>query len=247
MPPFGPPVSARALAASVLLCVALSPIGAQQAQQSVADYIRAHVFNARSDEVAALAGSAAVPQLIAMLNSDEPYWLPAAGLLVALGDERAVDALIAFVPRPCPNPMFADVYENARAAAIVGLGDLAHRGIGGERALTYLVESLSPDVWKKRNVRGDASWTKAFDEYEALLSEYAIQGLAYSGSARAGEALRSLQRSPTPPQARFRKGLDKTLELWLEVYELVAERGMNGNQARQEVERRRSAELLPKD
>jgi hypothetical protein len=246
MPPLGQPVPARALAVAALLCVTLTSADAQQAHQSVADYVRGHVFDARPGDVAALAGSAAVPELSAMLDSDEPYWLPAAGLLVALGDERAVDALIAFVPRPCPNPMFADVYENARAAAIVGLGDLAHR-IGSERALTYLVESLSPDVWKKRKVRGDASWTKSFDAYEALLSEYAIYGLAYSGSARAGEALRSLQRSPTPEQARFRKGLDKTLELWLEVYDLVAERGMTGNQARQEVERRRSAELLPKD
>jgi hypothetical protein len=246
MPPLGRSVPTRALAASVLLCVSISPGIAQQAPKSVAEYIGAHVFDARADEVSALFGSAAVPELIAMLDSDDPYWLPATGLLVGLGDERAVDALIAFVPKPCRNPAFAEVYENARSAAIVGLGDLARR-VGSERALSYLVESLAPDVWSTRNVRAEAGWAKSFAEYDALLSEYALHGLAYSGKARAGDALRALQRSPTPEQARFRKGLDKTLELWLEVFDLVAEQGMNGNQARQEVERRRSAELLPKD
>src|SRR3954470_11502475 len=98
MPPLGRSVRTRALAASMLLCVSISPAAAQQAPKSVAEYIRAHVFNARADEVAALFGAAAVPELIAMLDSDDPYWLPAAGLLVVLGDERAVAALIEFVP-----------------------------------------------------------------------------------------------------------------------------------------------------
>src|SRR4029078_507976 len=92
-------------------------------------------------------------------------------------------------------------------------------------ALTYLVEGLTPDVWNARKVQGVAGWTKAYEGYDALLSEYAIHGLAYSGHPRAGEALKSLQRSPTPAQARLRKGLDKTLEDWLAIYDRVAAGG----------------------
>ena len=135
-------------------------------------------------------------------------------MLVVIGDERAVDALIAFVETPVAVPALWSVYENARGRAIVGLGDLIRR-TGSERALTYLIEGLTPQTWTKRDVRGVAQWTKSFEEYDSLLAEYAIYGLAHYGHPRAGEALRALQRSPTPEQARFRKGLDNTLEQWL--------------------------------
>jgi hypothetical protein len=243
MPPTGRRAAPWTLTSRALLWLAISsPAVAQQASPNLDDYVRAHAFGARNDEVAALFDSSSVPNLVLMLDSDAPYWSTVVTMLGVIGDERAVDALIAFVSKPCPNPALADVYENARGAAIVRLGDLVHR-IGSERALTYLVESLTPDAWRKRNVQGAAPWTKSFEEYDGLLSEYAIHGLAYSGHARAGDALRSLQRSPTPEQARFRKGLDDTLERWIEVYDLVAERGLDGGQAFWEMERRRSAAL----
>ena len=241
MSPIRQRVSKSWLAAACGLAIAPATV-AQQAAPNVHDYIREHPFGVWNE--AAPFDSAAVPDLIGMLRSEEPYWGTVVGMLAALGDERAVEALIAFVEKPVASPALSDVYESARGRAIVGLGDLVHR-TGSERALTYLVEGLTPSTWNERNVRGVAPWTKSFEEYHSLLAEYAIHGLAFSGHPRAGEALRALQRSPTPEQARFRKGLDHTLELWLEVYDLVAERGLDGSQAFSEVQQRRAAEFLP--
>jgi HEAT repeat protein len=234
--------TSRLAAAAWCLGVSSATV-AQQAAPDVGDYVRDRPYGARSEEVAALYDSDAVPELIALLGSEEPYWGTVAGMLVVVGDERAVDALIAFVEKPVAVPALSNVYENARGRAIVGLGDLVRR-TGSERALIYLIEGLTPQTWTKRNVRGVAQWTKSFEEYDSLLAEYAIYGLAYSGHPRAGEALRALQRSPTMEQGRFRKGLDNTLEQWLEVYDLVADRGLDGSRAFDVAQQRRAA-LLP--
>ncbi|HZF29392.1 MAG TPA: hypothetical protein VE907_09760 [Gammaproteobacteria bacterium] len=206
----------RISASVVLFAISLSAV-AQQATPGLGEYLRDHWWGLSRDEVVSLFDAEAVPDLVAMLHSETPYCGAVVGMLVIVGDERAVDALIAFVETPFADPALANVYESARGAAIGGLGELVRR-IGSERALTYLVDGLTPDVWNRRNVRGVAGWTKVYEEYDLLLSEYAIHGLAYSGDARAGEALRSLQRSPTPEQSRLRKGLDKTLEDWLEIH-----------------------------
>ena len=209
---------------------------AQQPPPDLDAYLRDHWWGVRREDVVALFDESDVPRLEKMLVSETEYCGAVVAMLVILGDERAVDALIAFVQTPYRDPSLANIYESARAGAITGLGQLVRR-IGSERALTYLIEGLTPDVWATRNVRGVASWTKDYQEYDTLLGEYAIHGLAYSGHPRAGEALRSLQQSPTPEQARLRKGLDKTLERWLETYDAVVE------QADGDVQRRRTAEL----
>lgn len=68
----------------------------------------------------------------------------------------------------------------------------------------------------------------SYEDYDRQLSTYAIFGLALSGHPRAGDALKSLPRSPAPEQAWFRQGLDDVLTTWLEVYELVADKGIAG-------------------
>jgi hypothetical protein len=213
-------VTLRLFAAATLCAASL----ASAQSPPLADYVKDHWWGIRRDEAASLFDASAVPALAAMLASETPYCTGVVAMLVAVGDERAVDVLIAFVEKPYANPALASVYESARASAIGGLGQLARR-IGSERALNYLIDGLTPDVWGERNVHGVAGWTQVYEGYDALLSEYAIHGLAYSGDPRAGEALRALQRSPTPAQARLRKGLDKTLEQWLAIYDKVAADG----------------------
>jgi HEAT repeat protein len=214
------PVTLRLCAVATLCAASL----AFAEPPTLEDYVKDHWWGIRRDEAASLFDASAVPALAAMLESESPYCTGVVGMLVAIGDERAVDVLIGFVEKPYANPSLASVYESARASAISGLGQLARR-IGSERALTYLIEGLTPDTWGKRNVRGVAGWTQAYEGYDALLSEYAMHGLAYSGDPRAGQALRTLQRSPTPAQARLRKGLDKTLEQWLAIYDKVVADG----------------------
>lgn len=228
------------LACLALFATSLASV-AQQPPHGLDDYLREHWWGVRKDDVVALFDASDVPRLEELLASDTPYCGAVVSMLVILGDERAVDALIAFVEKPYADPSLANVYESARGGAITGLGQLVRR-IGSERALTYLIGGLTPDVWAKRNVRGVAAWTNDYQEYDTLLGEYAIHGLAYSGDPRAGEALRALQRSPTPEQARLRKGLDKTLELWIETYDRVAATGLDPAEANAELQRRGAAE-----
>src|SRR5262249_39448112 len=157
---------------------------AQQSPPTLDEYLRDHWWGIRDDEVGSLFGAKAVPDLIKMLESETPYCTGIVGMLSAVGDERAVDALIAFVEKPYTDPALANINKRARAGAISNLGRLVHR-IGSERALTYLIDGLTPDVWNERNVRGVAGWTKAYEGYDALLSEYAIHGLAFSADPRA--------------------------------------------------------------
>ena len=58
--------------------------------------------------------------------------------------------------------------------------------------MDYLVEGLTPRVWRERNVMGVVPYRDSYAEYDLLLSTYAVFGLAVSGHPRAGEALRTL-------------------------------------------------------
>jgi len=185
-------------------------------------------------------------ELISRLGSasEEAHWTCWAGLLGALGDKRAVDALIDFIERPGLDRLSRD-HTLARNEAIRALGFFLNR-TGDERALRYLIDGLTPSVWRLRNVRGMATWSRSYAEYDKELSSYALFGLALSGNPRAGEALRSLQQSPTAQQAEFRGGLDDTLAQWLQVFALVVERGLAGTYEYYETQRQLAGPARPR-
>src|SRR5262245_33373322 len=116
----------RALCAAVTLCAA-SLACAQLSPPNLGEYVRDHWWGIPEKEVASLFDATAVPGLVAILDSETPYCTGAVAMLIVLGDERAVDALIAFVEKPYADPELANIYESARAGAITGLGQLAHR------------------------------------------------------------------------------------------------------------------------
>lgn len=200
-----------------------------QAQLSVGEFVRGPRHPYSYQELSTLYDVSAVPELIEMLGSPDeaPQWDRIAGLLGVVGDDRAVNALIEFIEQPVPSGRLSIEQANAFTQAILSLGLLVNRP-GSERALEYLIEGLTPSTWRKRNVQGVAPWASSFDEYDRYLSLYALDALALSGNPRAGEALRSLQRSPSSGQAQFRTGLDDTLTHWLEVHQLVADHGLVG-------------------
>lgn len=220
----------RYFAFAILLSTIATSVPAQQAQKpDVRDFVRGNAFPRSYSELSASYDASATPELVAMLNSktDENHWARVAGMLGAIGDDRAVDALIAFVERPVNTLHLSQAQHDGRREAIRALGFLVNR-TGNERALNYLIDGLTPSVWRQRNVQGIAPWMNSYAEYDLRLSKYALFGLALSGAPRAGAALRALQQSPTPEQAQLRSGLDDTLAQWLEVYDLVAERGVAG-------------------
>lgn len=156
-------------------------------------------------------------------------------MLGVVGDERAVEALIAFVAKPVESERLSINHADAYSSAIQALGVLVYH-TGSERALTYLIEGLTPGVWRQRNIPGMPVYARSHEEYDRQLSNYALFGLALSGHPRARDALQSLLRAQTAGRAEFREGLDATLVQWLEVA-LVAERGLGGMYEYYEAER----------
>ncbi len=157
---------------------------------------------------------------------------------------RAVDALITSIARPS-SPQQGPGWFERRSEEIRALGYLVNR-TGNVHALTYLIEGLKRGVWRARNVQGLPPYMRSQSEYDRVLSEYALMALALSGDPRAGDALKSMQTSPTPEQALVGKDLDDMLATWLEVHRLVAERGLQGMsdyyEARRQAEQERFAE-----
>jgi HEAT repeat protein len=220
------------------------------AQQSVLQGPREAIrqsFPDTFDRIADIYDSSAVPELLDMLNSedDEEYWPRVVAVLGVVGDEEIVDVLIEVIEKPIVGPIYISrTQHDTRREAIRVMGFLAAR-TGGERALDYLIESLDDTIWRRRNIQGVVSYLDAYDRYDRHLSIHAIFGLALSGHPRAGEALRSLHQSPTPEQALLRRELDGVLDTWLEVHDLVAERGVAGmyEYLRAEHARRLEAEI----
>jgi len=161
------------------------------------------------------------------------------------GDDRAVDALIASIARPS-SPQEGPGWFERRSVESSALGYLVNR-TGNGRALTYLVDGLKLGVWRTRNVQGLPPYMPSQSEYDRMLSEYALMALAVSGDARAGEALKSMQTSPTADQALVGKDLDDMLASWLEVHQLVAERGLQGMYDYYETRRRAEQERFAEE
>ncbi len=214
---------------ALTLAIGTNVSGQQVTQTDVREFIQSRPYGGHSyREMSTLYDSTAVPALIEALNSDaeEENWTNAATLLGVVGDERAVGVLIAFIEKGGSHSI-SRAHNKARSAAMSALGYLINR-TGSERALDYLIEGLTPSVWRERNVIGVVPYADSYEKYDLMLSTYALFGLALSGHPRAGEALRTLLRSPTPEQVQFRDSEENTLTQWLEIHGLVAERGVDG-------------------
>src|SRR6476659_50133 len=117
--------------------------------------------------------TSAVPQLIGKLEAETEEVRRAcwAAVLGVVGDERAVDALIAAIERPLNQQ-----YHEGRLMAIRALGLLVNR-TGSARALAYLTDGLTLGAWRKRNVQGVTPFFPSYSEYDRLLSEYSLMAL----------------------------------------------------------------------
>lgn len=217
----------------VVLCWLMATLEGAFAQETAAPNVRESIRSSFSESYSELANAydaSDVPELLAMLHSEDEqeYWTRIAGVLGVVGNPEVAESLIEFIEEPVVGPTYISrARHDARREAIRALGFLAAR-TGSERALDYLIESLDDTIWRRRNIVGVIDYLDTYALYDRQLSIYAIFGLALSGHPRAGEALRSLQQSPTPEQQQLREGLDSTLDTWLEVYDVVAERGVAG-------------------
>lgn len=212
------------MAACLVLGLGTSSHAQQTPPLDVRDFVRNEASPLTYVELSVAYDAGVTQVLIGMLHSatEEIHAQRIVSLLAAVGDERAVDALIEYIEKPAAGRLSFE-QNQARKAAIIGLGYVINR-TGSERALSYLIDGLTPSVWSRR-VHGTPPWTDS-PNYEQH-SNWAILGLALSGHPRAGQALRSLQQTLTPQPARI-GGLYTTVKQWLEVHDLVAERGVTG-------------------
>jgi hypothetical protein len=165
----------------------------------------------------------AVPALLAMLadHTEEAHWPNIVVTLGMLGDDRALGPLIQFLERdgaggPLPQTQYA-----AKTSVLLSLGYLVNK-TGNQRALSYLKDSLQPDVWRMRQV----NWVSPYHntvERNLQLSKMAVIGLGLSGYPSAAEALRSLQ---APPTTEVGRRFNAVISEALSAHEAISKEGL---------------------
>lgn len=165
--------------------------------------------------------SADATVLLEMLGNaqERASWPNIVVTLGIIGDERAVDPLISFFSREVSGTLSSSEYM-AKTSALMSLGYLVNKS-NNLKALTYLIDSLTPETWVTRKL----SWVSPYHATEAernpQLTAMAVMGLALSGRPLAREALLGLQ-------ARIGAGAPgrALVEEALRAHEVIAREGL---------------------
>jgi len=178
----------------------------------------------------------AVPILLSMLAdpNEEEYWPNIVITLGMLGDERAVDPLIKFLEQDVPGPQLSRSHYVAKTGVLMALGYLINKSASQE-ALTYLRDSLKPDVWRQRGLSWMGPFNRDAEARDVQLTKMAILGLALSAHPAAAEALRSFQRPPqTEPERRLQARLSTAVAEALREHRVIATEGLVNYDRRRE-------------
>jgi hypothetical protein len=147
-------------------------------------------------------GADVVTSLAQMLDAanEQPHWSNVVVTLGIIGNEPAVDHLLAFLNTRSATRLSENEFR-AVTSAITSLGYAVNR-TKNQKALDYLKEGAGPDTWE--GIR----WTSPFHETaegrNVQLSTAAILGLGLTGDASAAALLRSLLAPPaTDSTKRF--------------------------------------------
>jgi hypothetical protein len=217
---------------SILLAVIVNiTVGAMpgQAQQDIRDFVReVYIEGVPYEEAIRFDPSTAAPILLEMLADpkEEDYWPNIVITLGMLGDERAVEPLIKFLEQEVPREQLSRNHYIAKTGVVMALGYLINKS-RSQKALTYLIDSVRPNIWKERKL----SWVSPYDgDAEARdlqLSKMAILGLALSAHPAAAEALRSLQRpAKTDVEKRFQNQVSAVVTEALSAHRTISAEGL---------------------
>ncbi|MEK7992298.1 MAG: hypothetical protein AAB403_00695 [Planctomycetota bacterium] len=192
--------------AYVTLVILMGCVSAVAQPADIKLFIRETYIHGVPYEKASQFDLTAVPLLLEMLASaqEERYWPNIVVTLGMIGDQRAVDPLIAFLSRSVRAELSHSHYV-AKTSVLMALGYVINK-TRNRTALNYLKESVEePAVWGRRAIRWTSPYHASEDDRNSALSESAVIGLALSGEASAGTALRSLQKpGKTASAKRFR-------------------------------------------
>jgi len=130
-----------------------------------------------------------VPTLLKMLqeSKEQDHWPNIVVTLGMIGDDSAVEPMIAFIERSKKGALNRS-QRRAKTAAVMSLGYLVEKS-GSQRALDYLTTTLNPPA----PAVGAGPFAATTAEQDEDLSKYAVMGLALSGNRRAAAALKSIQ------------------------------------------------------
>jgi len=206
----------------------------------VKEFVRRIFIEGVPYEEARKYGPTDVPTLLKMLADpkEEAYRTNIVVTLGIIGDERAVDPLIAFLGQDVKGTLSHSEYT-AKSSVLMALGYLINKS-GSKKALTYLRDSSDPAVWAKRKVNWASPYHASMDDRNVQLSTMAILGLALSGHPSAAEALRSLQKPPrTKAAEKFQAQVSQVVTEALKAHEMIAKQGLAEYYRKQGLEMRK--------
>ncbi|MBI1770290.1 MAG: hypothetical protein HYR67_18120 [Bacteroidetes bacterium] len=128
----------------------------------IKDFVRQ---NGVTYELANKYDASVVPTLLKMLEdpAEKDHWPDIVGVLATVGDERAVDPLLAFIEKEVElvDGKMSQSNYFGKVRAITGLAGLVNR-TGNEKALNYLKEGVNPETWESR-IKGIAPYQTSTD------------------------------------------------------------------------------------
>jgi hypothetical protein len=156
--------------------------------------------------------------------AEQEHWTNIVGVLGIIGDERAVDPLIAFATAR-PDGSLSGAQYAAKSSVPLALGYLVNR-TRNERALSYLIESLDPSVWAARGVAWTSPYHRTDVERNLQLTTAAILGLAVTGQPEAARALRAVQADTSAVGKRLQAQVSNVVSDALEANAEIARLGL---------------------
>jgi hypothetical protein len=168
-----------------------------------------------------------VPVLLEMLENpaEELYWSNIVIVLNINGSADMAGPIITFINDGSESALSRTHYA-AKTSALTSFGYLINR-TGSERALTYLIDSLDPEIWQQRPPTGISPFQSTLEETHLELSKNAILGLALSGNSDARDTLQALLDSePTGQQAVLKANNLETIQEAVLTNRQIAEIGL---------------------
>lgn len=169
-------------------------------------------------------GSDVVPVLLEMLEdpAEKDFWANEVITLCIIGDENAVEPIIAFINKDVQGELSESHYR-AKTSAIMALGYLINKS-GSKKALEYLKECISPEVWTERKLNWKGPYQASVDDRNEQLSTMAVLGLALSGNP---EALRTLQQPAVSSKAqKFQAQVSDVISEAIKANKKIAKEGL---------------------
>ena len=227
----GPPqptLAPQAAQARAAAGAATAATGAQAPPLDVRDFVRQVFIHGVPYEEASRYDASAVPALLAMLRdpAEQAHWANIVVVLGMIGDERAVDPLIAFIEAHAPPDGLSREHYAAKTSALMALGYLTNRS-GNRKALDYLKSGVAPTTWAAKDIAGRAPFQSSLSERNRDFSKFAILGLALTGHPEAAQTLRQLQApSPSPATREFQAQVGDVIAEALRENQKISEQGL---------------------